>query len=121
MRKQYLPLFISFKYYIIPCWLFVITLILVQYLCQKSGMNVFPIFNVWLILKIAVVIFNGNYIRRCTKKEYDLWQQRNGEQEVYFEISLKKKIKDTLLVTNIITSIILMLRIVYLLLDNIIN
>lgn len=121
MKKQYLPLFVSFKHYIISCCLSMIVFVSVQNLLQKSGMNILPVYNVWLILKIAVIVFNGNYIRRCTKSEYILWQQSGNEniKNIYHKFSLSKKIKDTLLVTNMITATVLILKIVHLLVINV--
>lgn len=118
MKKEYSPLFISFKWCIILCWLYVIVFVLIKYLCIKLEINNSLILLIWLILKVIFILLNINYIKKCTEAEYKIWEKYNTDninfaeiQKEYPKTSIFKKIRDSFILINILTSLFLICEI----------
>lgn len=115
MKKKYSPLFISFKWCMIPCWLYAVVFVIIKYLCGKSEISALPILLIWLILKVIFILININYIKQCTEAEHKIWRENNSDNINIIEIQKKypktliiKKLRDSFILTNMITIIFLL-------------
>lgn len=115
MKKDNEPLFISFKWCLIPCSLYaVITVLIKEFTFQPL-----PIFLIWFLLKAIFAIINYNYFKNCQKAERIIWKQNAARNIGFDEIQKKyptttflKKLKDSFLLSNLITIIFLLYEII---------
>lgn len=115
MKKKYSPLFISFKWCMIPCWLYAVVFVIIKYLCRKSEISALPILLIWLVLKVIFILININYIKQCIEAEHKIWRGNNSDNINIIEIQKKypktliiKKLRDSFILTNMITIIFLL-------------
>lgn len=117
MKKEYSPLFISFKWCMIPCWLYAVVFVLIKYLCTKLEINALPILLIWFILKVIFILSNINYIKQCTEAEHKIWRKYNSDNiniteiQKEYKIPILKKLRDSFILTNIITILFLICEI----------
>lgn len=114
MKKHNAPLFISFKWCLIPCFLYTIISVLIKSLVFKP----LPIFFIWFLAKLVFVVTNIDYIKRCEKSERMIWKQYASDnikfdkiQKKYPSTTLLKKVKDSLLLSNVVTILFLLCEI----------
>ncbi len=114
MKKQNAPLFISFKWCLIPCFLYTIMSVLIKNLVSKP----LPIFLIWFLAKLVFIVTNIDYIKRCEKSEHMIWKQYvldnikfDKIQKKYPATTLRKKVKDSLILSNIVTILFLLYEI----------
>lgn len=103
MKKDNAPLFISFKWCLIPCFSYAVISVLIKEFYSQP----LPIFLIWFLLKSIFTIANIKYIKKCKVAERIIWKQ-HGSKEIEFEEILKKyptatlskKLKDSFLLSN---------------------